>query len=150
MSLPWVAFWRVDEPRLVAVGTDGSLHTIRLSDAGLGQLPGESLDGVSGLDIRGDRAVLAQDESARLDIVPTKIHVSLDPPRWDPGSQSFRAAILFEPAGIPVPRLIPEASTNFHDWFPAGTVRVEGDALVLEHGPVEPGSSPGFHRLRLE
>lgn len=149
-DLAYDAFWRVDAPHLVAVGTDGTLHTVRLSDASLGELTGENLAGVSGLDIRGDRAVLAQDESARLDIVPARLHVSLEPPRWDPASRSFRAAILFEPADSPVPRLIPEASNNLHDWFPAGTIRTEGDALVLEHGPVDPGSSPSFHRLRLE
>jgi len=133
--------WRVAGPSLVAVGSDGNLYRIALADGQIAVMEGEGLSAVMGLDIRGDTAVLAQDEWARLDIAPRQNQARLLAPEWRDGT--FRCWID-APAGAV---LVPEGSTDLTHWAPAGTLIPGSPWSRLED------TAPGavrFYRVRVD
>jgi len=141
-DLAYASEWRVSQPSLVAAGADGRLYQIVLGSGEVRLLEGEGLAGVVGIDVRGDRAVLAQDEWAILDIAPSQRLARLWSPQWRDGT--FRCWID-APTGA---ALVPEASVDLKSWTPAGQIVPQSPWLRLEDSAV--AGPARFYRVRLE
>jgi len=141
-DLAFAADWRVNQPALVAVGADGNLYRVALDDGGVTMIEGEGLTHVVGLDLRGQVAVLAQDESALLDIAGCSQVVRLLAPEWQDGV--FRCWIDAADTAV----LVAEASTDLITWFPSGEVVPGTPWARLEHAAN--GAPRLFYRVRVQ